>query len=43
MYRQFTIRLDPGVADKFDSVCKKEGVSRPELIKRLLDIYNGLT
>ena len=43
MYKQFTIRLDPGLADKFDSVCQKEGVSRPELIKRLLDIYNGLT
>ena len=43
MYRQFTISLDPGLADKFDSVCKKEGVSRPELIKRMLDIYNELT
>ena len=40
MYRQFTIRLAPDVADKFDRICIKEGVSRPELIKMLLNIYN---
>lgn len=41
MYRQFTIRLNPDLADKFDSICKKEGLSRPELIKKLLNTYRG--
>lgn len=38
-YRQFTIRLSPDVANRFDNICKNENLSRPELIKKLIENY----
>ncbi len=38
-YRQFTIRLSPDVANRFDDICKNENLSRPELIKKLIENY----
>lgn len=40
-YKQFTIRLSPDVAHQFDSICQAENLSRPELIKKLIDIYKN--
>ena len=40
-YKQFTIRLSPDVANQFDSICQTESLSRPELIKKLIDIYKN--
>ena len=39
-YRRLSISLSPDIADRFDSICNKEDISRPELIKKLLDIYD---
>ena len=38
-YRQFTIRLSPDVANRFDDICKNENLSRPELKKKLIENY----
>lgn len=38
-YQQFTIRLSPDVANRFDNICKNENLSRPELIKKLIENY----
>lgn len=40
-YKQFTIRLSPDVAEQFDSICQAESLSRPELIKKLIQGYNS--
>lgn len=42
-YRQIKMSLAPDVADKFDSICAEENLSRPELIKKMLDIYDKFT
>lgn len=42
-YKQFNIALSPDVADKFDSVRAAENLSRPEMIKKLLEIYDKST
>lgn len=36
-YKQISLKLRPDIADKFDAICKIKGVSRPELIKMLID------
>lgn len=36
-YKQISLKLRPDIADKFDTLCKINGVSRPELIKMLID------
>lgn len=36
-YKQISLKLRPDIADKFDEICKIKGVSRPELIKMLID------
>lgn len=36
-YKQISLKLRPDIADKFDAICKIKGVSRPELIKILID------
>lgn len=36
-YKQISLKLRPDIADKFDALCKIKGVSRPELIKILID------
>lgn len=36
-YKQISLKLRPDIADKFDTLCKIKGVSRPELIKMLID------
>lgn len=36
-YKQISLKLRPDIADKFDEICKINGVSRPELIKMLID------
>lgn len=36
-YKQISLKLRPDIADKFDEICKIKGVSRPELIKILID------
>lgn len=38
-YRQIKMSLAPDVADKFDSICAEENISRPELIKKLINLY----
>ena len=40
-YRQIKMSLAPDVADQFDSICADEGLSRPELIKKLLHFYTN--
>lgn len=42
-YRQIKISLTPDVADQFDSICAAENLSRPELIKKMLEIYVKFT
>lgn len=42
-YKQISIKLSPDVADKFDSICATENISRPELIKKMLEIYDKFT
>lgn len=41
-YRQIKMSLSPDVADKFDSICAAENISRPKLIKKMLEIYKSL-
>lgn len=36
-YKQISLKLRPDIAEKFDEICKIKGVSRPELIKMLID------
>lgn len=38
-YRRLSISLSPDVADKFDSICAAENISRPELIKKMIELY----
>lgn len=40
-YRQIKISLTPDVADKFDSICVAENISRPELIKKMIELYGS--
>ena len=40
-YRQIKISLAPDVADQFDSICVAENLSRPELIKKMIDLYGS--
>ena len=40
-YRRLSISLSPDVADQFDSICKEENLSRPELIKKMIEIYGA--
>ena len=40
-YRQIKMSLAPDVADKFDSICSSEGLSRPELIKKMVELYGS--
>ena len=42
-YKQISIKLSPDVADRFDSICTAENLSRPELIKKMLEIYDKFT
>lgn len=36
-YKQISLKLRPDIAEKFDEICKIKGVTRPELIKMLID------
>lgn len=38
-YRRLNISLQPDVADRFDSICAAENLSRPELIKKMIELY----
>lgn len=38
-YKQIKMSLAPDVADKFDSICAAENLSRPELIKKMIELY----
>ena len=40
-YKRITIALSPDVADKFDSICAAENISRPELIKKMIELYGS--
>lgn len=40
-YKRLTIALSPDVADKFDSICEAENISRPELIKKMIELYGS--
>ena len=36
-YKQISLNLRPDIAEKFDEICNIKDVSRPELIKMLID------
>lgn len=36
-YKQISLKLSPDLADKLDSICRDKNISRPELIKLLID------
>lgn len=38
-YKQISLKLAPDVAEKFDKLCEIKGVSRPELLKMMLDMF----
>ena len=40
-YKRITVALSPDVADKFDSICAAENLSRPELIKKMIELYGS--
>lgn len=40
-YKRITMALSPDVADKFDSICAAENLSRPELIKKMIELYGS--
>ncbi|MDU2562004.1 MAG: ribbon-helix-helix domain-containing protein [Haemophilus parainfluenzae] len=40
-YRRLSISLSPDVADQFDSICAGEGLSRPEMIKKMIELYGS--
>lgn len=40
-YRRLNISLQPDVADRFDSICAAENLSRPELIKKMIELYGA--
>lgn len=40
-YRRLSISLSPDVADQFDSICAAENISRPELIKKMIELYGA--
>lgn len=40
-YRRLSISLSPDVADQFDSICAAENLSRPELIKKMIELYGA--
>ena len=40
-YRRLNISLQPDVADQFDSICAAENLSRPELIKKMIELYGA--
>jgi len=40
-YRRLSIALSPDVADKFDRICAAENISRPELIKKMIELYGA--
>jgi hypothetical protein len=40
-YKQIKISLTPDVAERFDSICADEGLSRPELIKKMIELYGS--
>lgn len=40
-YRRLSISLSPDVADKFDGICAAENLSRPELIKKMIELYGS--
>lgn len=40
-YRRLSISLSPDVADQFDSICVAENLSRPELIKKMIELYGA--
>ena len=39
--RRLNISLQPDVADRFDSICAAENLSRPELIKKMIELYGA--
>lgn len=38
-YKQIALKLKPEVAEQFDALCEKEGVSRPEMLSKLIQAY----
>ncbi len=40
-YKRLSISLSPDIADKFDSICAAENISRPELIKKMIELYGS--
>lgn len=36
-YKQISLKLSPDLADKLDNICRDKNISRPELIKLLID------
>ena len=40
-YRRLNISLQHDIADRFDSICAAENLSRPELIKKMIELYGA--
>ena len=40
-YKQIALKLKPEIAEQFDALCDQEGVSRPEMLLKLLQDYNS--
>ncbi|WP_109064401.1 ribbon-helix-helix protein, CopG family [Aggregatibacter kilianii] len=40
-YKQIKISLTPDIAYQFDSICAEENLSRPELIKKMIELYGS--
>lgn len=38
-YKQISLKLSPDLADKLDRICRDKNLSRPELIKKLIENY----
>lgn len=37
--RQILLKLDSAIADEFDAICREMGVSRPQGLKALCQLY----
>lgn len=42
-YKQIQLKLKPELAERLNKACETENLSKPELIKKLLDIYDKFT
>ncbi|TYA48462.1 ribbon-helix-helix domain-containing protein [Aggregatibacter actinomycetemcomitans] len=42
-YKQIQLKLKPELAERLNNACAAENLSKPEFIKKLLDIYDKFT